>query len=138
MADISMAGVGGVFPVTMHGKVVAGFTYLPNMALTLTGSNEIGPGVAGGSAVFGIVTKVEIDTKDADGKPTDIVLGVQTSGFAEGVRMTDVTANQPVFNTIASCNDKGEIVKVPATAPAAYRGIVTAVDTTTNTATIAL
>lgn len=136
MAEISMAGVGGANYVTMQGKL--GAIYAVGMAVTLTGANEVGFGVAGGSPVFGIVTKVEIDSKDATGTATDIVLGIQTTGFTESAKMTATAANRPIFGTAAYCNDKGELTKAPDPLTGVVSGIVTATNTTNNTATVRL
>lgn len=128
MADICMAGVGGANSITMHGK--SGFEYEPGMAVTLTGANEVGPGVAAGSLVFGIVTKVE---KDAD---DDIVLGVQVTGFNDHVQMNGTAA---VVGDIACCNAAGLLIKAPTTAPTGVPcGVVTAVDATNKLATVRL
>lgn len=137
MADISLNQGGRC--LTFHGKVVSGFTYTEGMAVTLTGANEVGPGVSGGSPVFGIVTKVEVDAKDASGAPSDIVLGVMVEGASDHVKMTATGASQPAAGTPAYCNDKGEIVKAPEAAAAWTRGLVLAVGTpATGYATILL
>lgn len=127
MNEISMAGVGGAFPVTMHGK--AGGDYEIGMALTLTGPNEVGFGIAAGSPVFGIVTQVEID------HAKNILLGVQASGFYEGAKMAN-GANSAAVGEQAYCNASGQIMKMPADPTGKARGIITAVDTVALTATV--
>ena len=126
-AELGFKGVGGVARVTMLGK--SGKTYTEGMALTLTAANTVGVGLAAGSAMFGVVTKVE----SRDG---DILLGVQTAGFSDEVKMTATAANRPAVGNPACCDDKGDLVKPPATVPAGVRGIVTAIDITANTATV--
>ena len=126
MAEISMNGVGGTAYVTMNKK--PSDTLAVGMAVTLTGANEVGLGVAGGSPVFGIISHVE---KEGD------VVGVQTSGFNDAVTMTATTANQPATGSLFACNNKGELIKVE-TAPAGNRGFITAIDTASIKATVLL
>ena len=127
--EISMQGVGGMKTVTMLGKALGkDDKYEAGMALTLTGANELGFGVAAGSPAFGIVTKVESDGK----------LGAQTKGFTESAKMTSVAANRPAVGDWAYCNANGEVIKPPATLTGAPRAVVTAIDTTNHTATISL
>lgn len=123
--DVCMNGVGGVARVTMFGKL--GFTYERGMAVALTGENEVGPGAAAGSSVFGVVTKVEESLGEDGLTPTQIILGVQTAGFHDGVRTIKTVGSRPLIGSVAVCNDKGELIKVPDPAPAGLRGIVTSV-----------
>ena len=128
MSNICMDSVGGAAFVTMNGKAVADFAYAEGMALALTGANEVGPGVAAGSPVFGIVSKVEVEGNGA------IVLGIQTAGFNDKVLMNGTAA---VVGDGAYCNDKGLLIKQPAALPAGVvRGVVTAADATAKIATV--
>lgn len=125
MDELSMNGIGGAEYVTMKKKT--GEKLATGMAVTLTGSNEVGFGVAGGSPVFGIVSRTEKD---------DFV-GVQISGFNDSILITGTVANQPAIGSLAACNDKGELIKME-TPPTNTRGIITAVDKTAKSATVLL
>lgn len=115
---MSWIGIGGVRPITMHGKYVEGFTYEKGMALALTGENEVGPGEAGGSPVYATVSCVEMDSD------TDIVLGVQDTGYATYV--TYNPAKAPTVGAAAYCDNLGNLIDGPSTDSTA-KGVITAV-----------
>lgn len=128
-AEISMEYVGGGSMITMLGEENG--AYEPGMALTLKDANTVGLGVAGGSPVFGIVTKVE----ERDGVPC---LGLQVTGFTERAYMTTTAANRPAVGSHAYCNNNGALVKAPDSPAGVPCGIVTAINTNDNTATVRL